>query len=324
MKDVVVVVPTYEPNETIMMDFISKLQKEFKNIIIVNDGNRVEFDDLFKKFSAKKIKVLKNNVNLGKGVALKHAYNVILNEYPKCKVVVSADCDGQHTVEDIKKIAEMSLNNPESLVVGVRDFNDSSVPKTLKICNKINKIIMQELIDLNITDTQTGLRAMSYELIKTFIKTSGDRYEYEANELIDCKEKEISIIEVPIETIFIDGNSESNFTPITDSLKIFKLFSKYYSRVLLAILINVIIFSIILKFVTLPNVITVTFAIIIANLLSKKIGKIRETDIVNYIVYLITLVVLTLILSGITNISYLICYIICMLLSYTLLRLFFE
>lgn len=324
MKDIIVIIPTYDPNETIMSDFMEKLQTEFKNIVVVNDGCRSEFDEFFKKLEAKKITVLKNNVNLGKGMALKHAYNYILNKYPKCKGVVSADCDGQHTVNDIKKLAEACIENPEALVIGVRDFNQEIVPKRSRFGNKVTRIVMEELIDLSVTDTQTGLRAMSYEMIKTFIKSGGERYEYETNQLIDCKEKNIPIVEVPIETIYIDGNSESHFNPIGDSIKIYKLFSTYFTKALLTVLLNVLIFNLIVKVLTLHNVITITIAIVLANLICIKLGKLKEIDIVNRIVYITSLVILTLILSGITNIPYTICYIFCMILSYLLIRLFFE
>jgi len=59
MKDIYVIIPTLDPNETIMEEFITKLHKEFKNIIIVNDGCKDDYDVFFKKFSDKKIKVLK-------------------------------------------------------------------------------------------------------------------------------------------------------------------------------------------------------------------------------------------------------------------------
>lgn len=324
MKDIIVVIPTYDPNETIMEEFVKKLQKEFENIIIINDGCRIEYNKFFKKFEDKKITVLRNNVNLGKGMALKHAYNYILNEYPKCKGVVSADCDGQHTVEDVKKCAEYVLKNPDALILGVRDLNQEIVPKKSKFGNKLTKLVMEELLDVYISDTQTGLRGMSYELVKTFIRTTGERYEYETNEIIDCKEKNISIIEVPIETIYIDGNSESHFNMIGDSLKIYSLFTKYFTKIVLVTLLNLIIFNIILRFVTLPSTITITFAIIVANIICNRLYKLKEVDIVNHIVYITTLVILTLILSGITNISYTICYLICMVLSYILLRIVFE
>ncbi len=324
MKDIYIIIPALDPNVTIMDEFINKLQKEFKNIIVVNDGSREEFDDFFASLAKKKITVLRNNVNLGKGMALKHAYNYILNEHPKCKGVVSADCDGQHSVEDIKKCAEEVLNNPESLVIGVRDFNQPNVPKRSRYGNKITKYVMEELIDLSVSDTQTGLRGLSTNLIKLFIRTTGERYEYETNVLIDCKEKNINILEVPIETIYIDNNIESHFNPISDSIKIYKTFSSYFTKLLLSIIVNIIIFNTLIKIVTLPNIISITIAIIIANVICALLFRLKEIDIVNRIVYITTLVVLTLILSGITNISYVVCYLVCMFFSYLLLRIFFE
>jgi len=324
MKDIYVIIPALDPNETIMEEFINKLKKEFKNIIIVNDGSRKEYDDYFKKYEAKKITVLRNHVNLGKGMALKHAYNYILNEKPKCKGIVSADCDGQHSVEDIKKCAEAVLNNPDSLVLGVRDFNQADVPRRSRYGNKMTRFVMEELIDLTITDTQTGLRGMSYELIKTFIRTAGERYEYETNALITCKEKNINILEVPIETIYIDGNVDSHFNPVSDSIKIYKTFSGYFAKLMLILLLNIIIFNLVLKIITLPNIITITLAVIAANLVSYRLLKNKKVDMVNQMVFITTLVVLTLILTGITNISYTICYLVCMLFSYLLLRIFFE
>lgn len=324
MKDIYVIIPTLDPNEIIMEEFITNLHKEFKNIIIVNDGCMKEYDDFFKKFESKKITVLKNNVNLGKGMALKHAYNFILNEKPKCKGIVTADCDGQHSIEDIKKCAEAVLENPDSLILGVRDFNQPNVPKKSRIGNKITRYVMEEFIDITISDTQTGLRGMSFELIKTFIKTTGERYEYETNALIDCKEKNISIIEIPIETIYIDNNADSHFDPINDSIKIYKTFASYFLSFILILLLNLIIFNLILKIITLPSIITITIAVIIANLVSYKLLKNKKVDVVNRIVFITTLVVLTLILTGITNVPATICYIICMLLSYLSLRIFFE
>jgi len=324
MKDIYVIIPTLDPNETIMEEFITKLHKEFKNIIIVNDGCKDDYDVFFKKFSDKKIKVLKNKVNLGKGMALKHAYNYILNEFPKCKGIVSADCDGQHSVDDIKKCAEAVLDNPDSLILGVRDFNKNNVPKRSRFGNKVTRFIMEELIDLSITDTQTGLRGMSLDVTKILIKTSGERYEYETNVLIDCKEKKINIVEVPIETIYIDCNTDSHFDPIGDSIKIYKAFSMHFTKVIIGLLFNLIVFSFILRIITLPAIITLTIAIIIASSLGGKLFKLKDVDVVNYMVYIITLVISTLILTSITNFSYVLCYLVCMILSYILVKLVFE
>ena len=126
-----------------------------------------------------------------------------------------------------------------------------------------------------------------------------------------------------IETIYIDGNSESHFNPIGDSIKIYKLFTSYFAKLVLITILNLFVFNLITKIVTLPSIITVTFAIIVANLITDRF-RLKDLDIVNRIVYVITLVVLTLILGGITNIAYTLCYLVCMMLSYFLIRVFFE
>ena len=67
---------------------------------------------------------------------------------------------------------------------------------------------------------------MSPEVAKKFLATTGERFEYETNTLIECKEQEIPIVEETIETIYIDNNSESHFNPIKDSIRIYKLMLK--------------------------------------------------------------------------------------------------
>lgn len=264
MKDVYILVPSYKPDPEIMDVFIKKLKKTFKNIIIVNDGSGEEYDDFFDKYKSDTY-LLKHVVNQGKGRAIKTALNFLLNEHPDFKVVVTADSDGQHSVEDIKKCAEKAIKNPENLILGVRDFNQADVPKKSKFGNKITRNVFKIFIGLNISDTQTGLRAFSNKIAKTFLNTKGERYEYETNMLIDSKDLGIKIKEVIIKTIYIDGNIMSHFNPIKDSISIYKLFVKYIVSALSSFLIDIILFSIIIG---LFNNIEILIATIIARVIS--------------------------------------------------------
>ena len=115
-KKIVVLIPVYNPNEKIMEKFLDELSKNFENIVFINDG------------CTKKYPVLKHHINYGKGRGLKNGLNYILNEYKNCKVIVTADCDGQHSVKDIKRVADVALKNQDDLVLGVRCFKDSGVP----------------------------------------------------------------------------------------------------------------------------------------------------------------------------------------------------
>ena len=80
MDDVVVIIPAYKPHKEIMMDFIERLKKRFKNIVVVDDGSGIEYEEFFKLIETKDIAVLKHNINLGKGRAIKTAFNYCLKK----------------------------------------------------------------------------------------------------------------------------------------------------------------------------------------------------------------------------------------------------
>ena len=238
----VIVIPIYNPNEKITEDFLKKLTKKFSNIVFVNDGCKSEHDEFFEKLE-NKYPVIKHNVNLGKGRGLKNSINYILNNYPEYSIIVAADCDGQHSVEDIEKCYEEAKKHPDSLILGCRDFEQGDVPFKSRYGNKITRNILNKFVGKKVTDTQTGLRAMSLDVAKKLIDVSGERYEYETNVLISSKSLNIPIREVIIKTIYIDNNATSHFNPLKDSARIYKFFGKYIIACLFAYLVETLIFS---------------------------------------------------------------------------------
>lgn len=240
-KDIVVLIPVYNPNEKIMDTFLKELTKNFENIVFVNDGCSKKHDKYMNNL-AKKYPMIKHCKNLGKGRGLKNGINYIINNYPKAKVIVTADCDGQHSVSDIKKCAEVAKKNLDSLILGVRDFSDKLVPRRSKFGNCITRNVLYSFVGPKISDTQTGLRAMSLEIALELMDVSGERYEYETNVLIETKEKNIPVKEVIIETIYINNNETSHFNPIKDSARVYRLFASYIFVVLLSYIIENFIF----------------------------------------------------------------------------------
>ena len=266
MKDIFVVVPTLNPNVEILDEFLNKLSKEFENILVFDDGCREEYQEYFKKLEKKKIIVLHHYINLGKGRAMKDAFNYLLNNYPNLKGVVTADSDGQHGVRDIKKCAKEVLANPDSLILGCRDFDASNVPMRNRFGNKTTRNVLKAFVGVGVTDTQTGLRGLPKEVMIKFMTTEGDRFEYETNQLIDTISKNVPIKEVQIETIYVNGNTESHFNPIKDSIAIYKLFIKYIFASVSSFLIDIILFALLTKIM--PGVMPILLSTIIARVFS--------------------------------------------------------
>lgn len=243
MDNIFIVVPTLDPDEVIMQKFIDELSAEFKNILVVNDGSKSIYDKFFKSLEKKGIKVIKHCKNFGKGRALKSSFNYLLNEYPEVIGVVTCDCDGQHSVKDIKKCAKELLKGKDDLILGVRDFDLDYVPEKSKYGNKITRNIFKVFIGLEISDTQTGLRGISKNLMLDFSDLSGERYEYETNMLIACKLHNIKIDEVNIETIYLNSNVNSHFNPLKDSILIYRLFMRYFTASFSSFLLDILLFS---------------------------------------------------------------------------------
>lgn len=265
MEDIIVIIPAFNPDEPLMLDFINNLSKEFKNIVVINDGSNSSHNNFFNELAQKPyIKLLTHCINLGKGQALKTAINTALVCFPDCKGIVTADCDGQHSIEDIKSCAEAVLNNQNNLIIGVRNFDQEDVPPRSRFGNKLTRTVFKLFIGLNITDTQTGLRGMSKKIACAFLETKGARYEYETNMLIDCKVKEIPISEVPIKTIYINSNSGSHFNPLKDSLSIYKVFAKYILASVSSFIVDIVLFTL---FLNLFNVTLDNFDFAISNIL---------------------------------------------------------
>ena len=168
-KDVVILIPAYNPNIDIMKEFICTLNNTFPNIVIVNDGSLPQYTSFFNQLSTEHI-VITHYINLGKGRALKTGMNYILNNYPNIKAIITADSDGQHAVKDIKKCYHKWQKSPDSLILGCRDFKSKEVPFKSRYGNKITKDIFMLFTGLKISEhsnrSKSYVKGSSYLFIK--------------------------------------------------------------------------------------------------------------------------------------------------------------
>lgn len=222
MKECVVIIPALNPEET-LIDYVAELlNKGALQIIVVNDGSDKELLPIFEKLASnERCTVLTHDVNCGKGRALKTAFAYVLENYKELAGVITADADGQHTIQDVFKIAKELERDPNGIILGVRDFDQTNIPKRSLIGNKLTSFIFRLLYGYNIKDTQTGLRGIPINLLPAFVKLKGERYEYEMNMLIQVKKLNATMSEVPIETVYFNNNEGSHYNSIVDSTRIF-------------------------------------------------------------------------------------------------------
>ena len=139
------------------------------------------------------------------------------------------------------------------------------VPLRSRFGNSLTKALFKLQTGVGVTDTQTGLRAFTTNLIPFMLKIEGQRYEYEMNMLLEAT-KEYQILEVPIETVYINDNEDSHFRPIKDGLMIYKNIFKFALSSLSSFVVDYLVYAIAILF--LPTAAT-SFRIFLANGLAR-------------------------------------------------------
>lgn len=245
------VIPAYNPDEH-LLEVVKNIQNKSKNkIFIIDDGSKAETQYIFQKLrddnNNSNVIILQHAINLGKGAALKTIFNHILTVYPEIEGVVTLDSDGQHSVTDCLRVLHELEKNKEAFVLGYRVFS-KDIPLRSYIGNNISRFIYRILLGRNFKDTQTGLRGISKSFMKTCLTIKSNRFEFETEQLAIAVQQHIKIIEIPIKTIYIEGNRASSFRPLVDSFKIYFVLFRYGLSSIITALVDFIVFIISLSF----------------------------------------------------------------------------
>jgi len=315
-RNVIILIPALNPTME-FIEYVNLLIKNgFKNIVIINDGSDDKYESIFNEIDEHdECHIIKHEINEGKGKSIKDGLEYFkklegINEFSG---VITVDCDGQHLIKDIIAISKKMNKDKKALFLGTRDFSRDDIPPKSSFGNKVTSNIFKILYGVKISDTQTGLRGISKSIIDNFISLSGNRYEYETNMLIECIKKKIEIVEIPIETVYIDNNSNTHFRPIHDSIliywRILNSFFKYSIVSIISCIIDIIIFQIFLMILKIDVdretliIISTFLARIISSLvnygLNKKVTFESNKRVSNTIVKYYVLCITQMIISGI-------------------------
>lgn len=210
-----VIIPSLNPDEKLICVVDSLREAGFDDIILVNDGSDENHIKPFEHVSAyPECTILTHEVNKGKGRGLKTAFEYCIKNRPDIDGVVTVDGDNQHKAADIMKCCEKMAECKDKVVLGVRNFSGKDVPFKSRFGNNMTSFVFKFACGLNISDTQTGLRAIPRQYLELFDNVKGERFEYETNMLLEFKQSHIDFVEVPIETVYIEENASTHFNPI--------------------------------------------------------------------------------------------------------------
>ena len=227
---VVIIIPALNP-DTRLVDYCRALRDATDSpILLIDDGSRDDCRTIFKKCLAvgKDISVVRHDVNMGKGRALKTAFAHLLEKHDDMIGCVTCDSDGQHSVPDVIRCIEELKRSPKSLILGCRRFDGDDVPWKSRFGNNWMRFLFLIVSGYRFQDTQTGLRAIPIAFMRELLEVPGDRFEFESEMLLRLRGR--SLVQIPIRTIYDEQNKGTHFRPVTDSFRVVGVVLRYGAR----------------------------------------------------------------------------------------------
>lgn len=219
---VIIGIPAFNEEKNIA-SILVKLKKISDVIVVCNDGS----SDLTKEIAEKLGAVVVNHPkNLGYGSAIKTIFQK--SKELDADILVTFDADGQHRVEDIEGVLEPIKQNGADIVIGSRFLGkyESDVPNYRKLGIKVITKITNASIKEKLTDSQSGFRAYSKNVIKE-LTLSDIGMGISTEVLIKASNKNFRICEVPITVLYSDNSSTHN--PISHGTSVLLSTIKYTS-----------------------------------------------------------------------------------------------
>ena len=196
---IVIVIPLYNEKKHIK-DVLMDVAKTKYPIIVVDDGSSDNSNSIVKGMKIKNLTLLKHEINLGKGAAMKTGADFAFEN--GANAVVFMDSDGQHLAHDLSKFVIALETNKYDLVLGTRNYN-YGVPLVRFLGNKLASVVVAFMFGTYVSDLLCGFRAITkagYE--KT--KWESDGYGVETEMVARIGKNKIRFCEVPVETIYHD------------------------------------------------------------------------------------------------------------------------
>ncbi len=226
----VLVIPAFNPDKKELLSLLNAhlALASGQSCLVINDGSAALYAPVFKAIEDLGVTVLYHKKNLGKGAALKTAMRYYLDTMElTAPGLITADADGQHALDDIMNLSRAFMEKKDHLILGVRQIAKADIPFRSRIGNTVTRYLFNLLTNSQITDTQTGLRAIPKSLVKKLVTSKSSGYEFEFEMFFIAKKLNVPISQIPIKTIYLNQNKGSHFNPCLDSLKIYSIFLRY-------------------------------------------------------------------------------------------------
>jgi len=181
------VIPAYNEGEKVGT-VLSELSANFPDheILLVDDASTDNTAEVAGQLSA--VRVLRHNKNRGPGGAIKTGISNASGDF-----IVIVDADGQHPIEEIRKVVDCISEYPEIDAVLTHRNNIYSSGTLRSLGKLLINFVVRQLTNEEIKDNNCGLRAFRREKIAPFLFLLPDGFSYVTTSTVLAHKEDFSI-----------------------------------------------------------------------------------------------------------------------------------
>lgn len=215
--EIAVLIPAYNASRS-LRGVIEGIKGSGLAIVVVDDGSTDTTAQIARDTG---VQVLRHQTNRGKGAALQTGFRFLLQK--GYKAILTIDADGQHDPDFIPHFIRAYQERRGDIIIGSRAAEFDAMSWLRKFWNQLGVKAVSKLIGTPLTDTQSGYRLMSAEVLRGLpLRASG--YEGELELLIKACKRGHGVAEIPVATRYADGRPSSHFRPVRDTWLVCRTF----------------------------------------------------------------------------------------------------
>jgi glycosyltransferase involved in cell wall biosynthesis len=215
-----VLVPVYNHGATVQR-IVRESQRAFP-VIVVDDGSTDQGPGILAQEDD--ITLVTLPANRGKAAALKAGFAKA--EALGFTHAITIDADGQHPTDALAQFATACRQQPEALIIGVRDLKAAGAPVARRLSNALSSFWFQFETGVRLADTQCGYRVYPLATVQR-LQVKSDRYAYELELLVKAAWAGIFLRAQPVWADYAAVTSRlSHFDPLRDFARISRLHAR--------------------------------------------------------------------------------------------------
>jgi len=232
---IAVVIPAYN-EERFISGVMAALPGFIDFILVVDDHSSDATFERATEVAAKdpRVKVIRNQRNLGVGGATVAGYRKIINSFPDAGIMVKIDGDGQMPIEYLTGLLDSLIEGSCHYAKGNRFLTGNTLERMPRhrLFGNLVLTLMTKFSSgyWNIFDSQNGFTAIRRECLETIdLSRLHKGYFFEDDMLVHLNIHDFKVKDVPIPAIYGDERSSVKLTRVITSFP-FLFLHRYYLR----------------------------------------------------------------------------------------------